>query len=132
MNPKQLAGPRPDPRAAMVRAAPRLSAAALAATMAGLSGTGDVPGVSAPVVAGLWLAEPSRLEPPSEHYQGRFPMGANSDALVDRARAADAEVVDAKVGSYGHRHEFDGVYTLTVVDPEGHRWPFEPGVALLG
>lgn len=80
-------------------------------------------------------AEPGRMEPPSEHYQGRFLMNANSDAmdrLVDRARAAGAEVVDVEVGSYDDGYEFNGVYTFTVVDPEGHRWRFDGAVALTG
>ncbi|GLY98460.1 VOC family protein [Actinoplanes sp. NBRC 103695] len=80
-------------------------------------------------------AEPGRVQPPSEYHQGRFLMGADSDAmdrLVDRARAAGAELVDVEVGSYDDGDEFDGVYTFTVVDPEGHRWRFDGGVALSG
>lgn len=80
-------------------------------------------------------AEPGRVEPPSGHYQGRFVMGANSyamDRLVDRARAAGAEVVDVEAGNYDDGDDFDGVYTFTVVDPEGHRWRFEGVVALSG
>lgn len=80
-------------------------------------------------------AEPDRVEPPSKHYQGRFTMGANMhamDRLVDRARAAGAEVVDVEEGSYADGDEVDGVYTFTVVDPEGHRWRFDGIVALSG
>ncbi|MEU8006854.1 VOC family protein [Catellatospora sp. NPDC049111] len=80
-------------------------------------------------------AEPGRVEPPSEHYQGRFTMGAHMyamDRLVDRARAAGAEVVDVGKGSYDDGDEVDGVYTFTVVDPEGHRWRFDGVVALTG
>jgi catechol 2,3-dioxygenase-like lactoylglutathione lyase family enzyme len=80
-------------------------------------------------------AEPGAVEPPSKHYQGRFTMGANSfqmDRLVDRARAAGAQVVDVEEGSYADGDEVDGVYTFTVVDPEGHRWRFDGIVALTG
>jgi uncharacterized glyoxalase superfamily protein PhnB len=80
-------------------------------------------------------AEPDRVIPPSKHYRGRFTMGAHMhamDRLVDRARAAGAEVVDVEEGSYANGDEVDGVYTFTVVDPEGHRWLFDGVVALSG
>jgi catechol 2,3-dioxygenase-like lactoylglutathione lyase family enzyme len=80
-------------------------------------------------------AGPGRVEPPLKHYQGRFTMGANMhelDRLVDRARAAGAEVVDVEEGSYADGDEIDGVCTFTVVDPEGHRWLFDGIVALTG
>ena len=80
-------------------------------------------------------AEPGEPEPPSPRYRGRFTMGAHSyamDRLVDRARAAGAEVVDVEEGSYDDGDEVDGVYTFTVVDPEGHRWRFDGVVALTG
>jgi catechol 2,3-dioxygenase-like lactoylglutathione lyase family enzyme len=80
-------------------------------------------------------AEPGRTEPPSEHYQGRFTTGANMNAmdqLVERARAAGAEVVDVEEGSIDDGDDVDGVYTFTVVDPEGHRWRFDGMVALSG
>lgn len=62
------------------------------------------------------------MEPPSKHYEGRFTMGATMhamDRLVHRARAAGTEVVDVEEGSYADGDEVDGVYTFTVVDPEG-------------
>jgi uncharacterized glyoxalase superfamily protein PhnB len=80
-------------------------------------------------------AEPGRVNTPSKHYQGRFTMGANShelDRLVDRARAAGAEVVDVEEASYADGDEIDGVCTFTAVDPEGHRWRFDGIVALTG
>ena len=80
-------------------------------------------------------AEPGEGEPPSRPYQGRFTMGANMgamDRLIDRARAAGAEVVNVKEGSIDDGDDLDGVYTFTVVDPEGHRWRFDGIVALSG
>lgn len=80
-------------------------------------------------------AEPGQAAPPSKHHQGQFTMSANThemNRLVDRAKAAGAEVVDVEEGSYADGDEIDGVYTFTVVDPEGHRWLFDGIVALTG
>ncbi|MEU4160791.1 VOC family protein [Actinoplanes sp. NPDC026670] len=80
-------------------------------------------------------ALPGQVEEPAQRYRGRFTMGANMfamDRLVERARAAGAEVVDVEEGSYADGDEVEGVYTFTVVDPEGHRWRFDGVVALTG
>jgi catechol 2,3-dioxygenase-like lactoylglutathione lyase family enzyme len=80
-------------------------------------------------------AEAGQVHRPASPYQGKFMLGANSDLmerLVDRARAAGAEVVDIGVGSIDEGDDFDGVHTFTVVDPEGHRWRFDGVVALTG
>lgn len=72
---------------------------------------------------------------PSKYHQGRFTMGAHNhamDPLLDRARAAGAEVVDVDEGSYAEGDEVDGVCEFTVIDPEGHRWHFQGIVALTG
>jgi hypothetical protein len=39
---------------------------------------------------------------------------------------------DVEEGSYADGDEVDGVYSFTVVDPEGHRWRFDGVVALTG
>jgi hypothetical protein len=60
------------PRAALVRAAPRLSAVALAATVAAFSVAGGVSGIAEPVLTGLWLALAAVAVPSSPKRWWRY------------------------------------------------------------